>query len=128
MQEITDFDVIAIGKRACDRFAQAFVSSEKFSSEDAWKLSKELCEDYKANKFNKLVVVSTKYESAMSQVPQVTQLMPIEASNNANLTPIFEPNEKIILEKLVLIWQSLTFHELFLALIVYFFIIVCLFS
>ena len=101
MQEFTDFDVIAIGKRACDRFAQAFVSSEKFSSEDAWKLSKELCEDYKANKFNKLVVVSTKYESAMSQVPQVTQLMPIEASNNANLTTIFEPNEKIILEKLI---------------------------
>lgn len=96
-----DSEIIALGKRACDRFSKPFKSSERFYSEDAWQIAKEQCKDYVDGKFDRLVVISTKYESVMSQVPIESQLLPLETSDANNLTTIFEPNEKEILERIV---------------------------
>ena len=96
-----DCEFIPIGKRACDRFSMPVKSSERFYLEDAWKIANEQCKDYLNGKFDKLIVISTKYESAMEQTPIVTTLLPLMTEEKDNLTTIFEPSEKEILEKFI---------------------------
>ena len=49
-----DAQIIPIGKRACERYGKNIVSSEKFYAADAFKLAKELCEQFALGEYDRL--------------------------------------------------------------------------
>ncbi len=107
VKELGQIDAYAIGKKACERYGQEIRSSENFSYDDAYKLAKELCEDFKAGKYSKVGIVSTEYISMISQEPRLTWLLPLTKSENATKSgAIFEPNEITILNEAVPIYVA----------------------
>ncbi len=98
--EAQDADrIIPIGKRACDRYGKEQVKVETFSYADAISLAKELCEDFKNGKYEKIGIVSTKYLSMMTQNAGTEWILPIrktEKSSKADI--IYEPDERTVLE------------------------------
>ncbi len=98
MSSYPDAEVIAIGKRACERFGGEVNSSEHFSYEEARALSEKLCKEFADGEFDKLGIVSTEYVSMMSQVAKVTWLLPLEENpDSVTRSMIFEPDELTIL-------------------------------
>lgn len=101
MKDFSEAEIIPIGKRACDRYNGEFCSSEHFSKDKAYSIAKQQCDDFAAGKFGKLAVVSTKYISALSQVPVFTQLLPLSKNESKVSDVIFEPDELTILNSVV---------------------------
>ncbi len=96
--EYPDAEFIPIGKRACEKTGKENVSSEHFSAADAVALAKQLCEDFREEKFDKLGVIYTKYKSVMSCEAEFYQLLPFEKSEKtSNTGTIFEPDELTVL-------------------------------
>lgn len=95
-------EIIAIGKRACEKYSQNMVSSEKFSGTDAYNLSKEICLRYKSDEISTVKIVRTKYVSLMSQEAYTQQVLPFQSENNFQSSGmIFEPDVKSILESAI---------------------------
>lgn len=94
--------IIPIGKRACDRYGKEQVKVEAFSYADAISLAKELCEDFKKGKYEKVGIVSTKYISMMTQNEDTEWILPIaktEKKSKADI--IYEPDERTVLEAVI---------------------------
>lgn len=89
----TDAEIIPIGYRACDRFGKERVSSEHFSTDYAYTLAKKLCIDFAENKFDRLVIVCTKYVSAIIQETNAKEIFPLKAQTAKTVGTIFEPDE-----------------------------------
>lgn len=99
VRELEDADIIPIGKRACERYGKAVVSSERFYASDAFKLAKELCAQFENKEFDRLGIVTTNYVSMMTQTPEVKWVLPLVKAENAKSTAaIFEPDERTILD------------------------------
>lgn len=95
-------EIIPIGKRACDRFGSEVNSSERFSSDDAGKLARKLCAEFSRGEFDRLGIISTKYESMMTQTAQLEWLLPLKrTAEDSNVSMIFEPDELSILNAVV---------------------------
>ena len=92
MRDYNDANVIPIGKRACDRFDDDFKSSEIFTWSDAIEIANNVCEDFVSGKIDKFGIVGTKYESIMTQTPELTWLLPLEKSDN-------KANQNVLLEQ-----------------------------
>ena len=93
-----DAEYIAIGKRACERYNQSFISSEKFSYSDAATLADSLCADFEAQKFDRLGIIYTKYISVMSQEATIKWVLPFEKAERADVgSVIFEPDQLTVL-------------------------------
>lgn len=89
---------IPIGKRACERFQNSVVSPENYSFKDAKDIADTLCSEFCEEKFDKLGVIYTKYNSVMSQEAQIKWLLPFEKSEgNKSLEAVFEPDHLTIL-------------------------------
>ena len=71
-------EVIAIGKRACDRYEQEVVSSERFPATEAKKLADEQCRDFLEGKYERLGILYTRYKSMMSQEATVLWVLQLE--------------------------------------------------
>ena len=101
-RSVRDFgnaEIIPIGKRACERYGQPIISSEKFYAADAFRLAKELCEQFANGEFDRLGIVTTNYISMMTQTPEVKWVLPFVKSENAKSTAaIFEPDERTIFD------------------------------
>lgn len=70
-------------------------SFEKPTFEQTSELAEALTLLYEEARFSKLVIVYNKFQSAMTQVPTMEQLLPIvapETTNAASSEPIFEPD------------------------------------
>ena len=94
--------IIPIGKRACERFGKDVVKTESFSYNDAIALAKDLCDEFKAGKWEKVGIVYTKYESMMTQSPDIKWILPIEKSDKKlNADIIYEPDERTVLEAVI---------------------------
>ncbi len=94
--------IIAIGKRACERYGFESVKTEGFSYTDAVELSKSICEEFKIGKYEKVGIASTKYVSMMTQTPEIDWILPLEKTeNNTRADIIYEPDEKTILEAVI---------------------------
>ncbi len=107
LRELPPAEYIPIGKRACERFDQPFLSSEIFSSEEARNLAKSLCADFAAGEYDRLGIVYTVYESMMTQTAAVQWVLPLEKPETAGKSGIiFEPNEQEILPMAVLEYVS----------------------
>lgn len=97
-------EIYPIGKKACEKYGKAVISSEQFSYEASMELASELCRDFKSGKYKRVGVVSTKYISMISQEPTVTWLLPLtktEEKETDKAQAIFEPNEMSVMEKSV---------------------------
>ena len=100
--EYPDAEIIPIGRRACDRYEKPFVSSESFSFNDAYALADSLCRDFSGEKFDRLGIVSTRYNSIMSQEAVVTWLLPLERNENGSIHGIvFEPDRLTVLNNII---------------------------
>ena len=91
-REYADCEKYPIGKRACDRFGEGYLSSEHFSSADAFALAKKMCADFAAGEYDRLGIISTRYESMLTQTPILTWVLPLTAEDGttpANI--VFEP-------------------------------------
>ena len=102
-------EVIPIGKRACERYGKAVISSEKYPATEAKKLADELCADFRDGKFGRLGILYTRYRSMMSQDATLLWVLPLEkkestaeeAGKTAEAAPVFEPNEQTVLSAAV---------------------------
>ena len=101
MRSYPNADVVAIGKRAFDRYGNGYKSAEQFSLVEGVELATSLCKDFAEGKYDKVAIVSTKYISMMSQEVAIRQILPLEAKESSKSTMIFEPDEKTILESVV---------------------------
>lgn len=100
--EYPDAEVIPIGKRACEKYGAPANSSELFSSAEAYKLAKQLCEKFKNGEFDRLGIVSTRYVSMMTQEAFTQWILPLESKETQSGTGVvFEPNERYILDTAV---------------------------
>ena len=100
--EYPDAQIIPIGKRACDRFDLPQNSSENFSFEEAAKLADELCADFAAEKFDRLGIISTRYNSVMSQEAFIKWILPLEKGDKKDASGmIFEPDCLTVLNNVV---------------------------
>ena len=75
---LPEAEVIPIGKRACERFQQAVVSSERFPAAEAQKLADGLCRDFLEGRFERLGILFTRYRSMMSQEATLAWVLPLE--------------------------------------------------
>lgn len=99
VRDFGEAEIIPIGKRACERYGKEIVSSEKFYAADAFRLAKDLCEQFAAGEFGRLGVVTTNYISMMTQTPEIKWVLPLTKSDNTQTTSaVFEPDERTILE------------------------------
>ena len=103
-----DTEIIPIGKKACDRYGEGYISAEDFTYEQADELAGKLCRDFADGKFDRCAVVSTEYINLMSQQPMVTELLPLrcEAAEKSEKTGaeasfVYEPSEGEILDSFI---------------------------
>ena len=100
--EVKPQEVFAIGKRACDRFLTETVGVEGYSYAEAIALAKKLCDGYKSGEYSKVGIISTKYQSMMTQTPEVDWIFPLsKAEKKSRADIIFEPDEKTVLESVI---------------------------
>lgn len=107
VKELKNVDIYPIGKKACEKYGQAVVSSEQFSYDDAYNLAKELCKDFESGKYAKIGIVSTEYISMISQEPKLNWILPLTKTEKSGDTgAVFEPNELAILNEAVPIYVA----------------------
>ena len=95
-------EFLPIGKRACERFGEGFLSSERFSGEDAAKVAEEQCRAFLAGEFERLGILYTRYQSMMTQVATLKWVLPLEKEEGVTASPmIFEPDEQTVLDAAV---------------------------
>ena len=102
-REYEDAEKIPIGKRACDRFGAGYASSEDFSSVDGAALAAKLCADFAAGEYDRLGIISTRYESMMTQTAILTWVLPltVDGGEAGGRSMIFEPDEETVLNAAV---------------------------
>lgn len=105
-RELGDVEFIPIGKRACDRFGEGYISCEKFSSKDADSLAQKLLSDFANGEYDRLGIVMTEYISMMKQEPLVKWVLPIEPAEASSSGTIFEPNEEAVFPTAVKLFVS----------------------
>ncbi len=102
---VPEAEVIPIGKRACERWGQPVVSSEKFPAAEAKKLADRLCADFLEGAYGRLGILYTRYRSMMSQEATLLWVLPLDKQETdgetAQAAPIFEPNEQTVLNAAV---------------------------
>lgn len=102
MRDYPGAEILPIGKRACERYGQPFVSSEVFSTEEAAALAESLCRDFGHGEFDRLGLVSTRYESMMTQEAQIEWLLPLaRPQTDRRADVLFEPDEVTVLNTAV---------------------------
>ncbi len=107
VKELGSVEIHPIGKKACEKYGQPIVSSESFSYDDAYALAKELCGDFKDEKYSKIGIVSTEYISMITQEPRLNWILPLTKSEKAGDSgAVFEPNEITILNEAVPIYVA----------------------
>ena len=98
LQDYPDADMIAIGKRACDRFGDEALRAEGFDYTTALGMAIELCRDFADGKYDKIGILCTHYVSMLSQEVQLRWLFPLQPTEHAPAgSVIFEPDEVTIL-------------------------------
>lgn len=102
MRDYPDVEIVAVGKRACDRFGTDLIYAEKFAYSDAKRIADDVCRDFADGKIDKFGIVCTKYHSMMSQEAYVKWVLPIERAEGVkSASAIFEPDEITVLNAII---------------------------
>ena len=95
-------EFIPIGKRACERYEKAVVSSEHFPATEARRMADELCRDFLDGKYGRLGILFTRYRSMMSQEAVLQWVLPLTGTEEHTAAgPVFEPDEQTVLNAAV---------------------------
>ena len=95
-------EMLAIGKRACERYGGDLILSEGFSYQDAKDMADQLCLEFSEGQFDQLGILCTKYVSMMTQTAQVVWALPlVEPEGKQSHSVLFEPDETRILNAAV---------------------------
>ena len=98
----SNVELIPIGKRCCDRYDAEQNTAEGFTHEDSMRLAAMLCDEFKSGKYDRLGILWTKYISMMTQVPEVTWLLPLQRTQDSKqMDIVFEPDELTVLDSAV---------------------------
>ncbi len=106
LREYPNAEIIPIGKRACDRFANDsnLLYAERFSYCDAKEIADSICKDFCEKKIDRFGIVCTKYNSMMSQEAYVKWVLPLhsddiqkEDASKYSASAVFEPDEITVL-------------------------------
>lgn len=104
-KKVSEFDanvVIPIGKRACDKYGKEQFKAQTYSYDDSITLAKTLCQEFKEGKYEKIGIVTTRYESMMTQNVQTEWILPLEKSQKQSKADmIYEPDEVTVLEAVI---------------------------
>ncbi|MBR3342458.1 MAG: ATP synthase F1 subunit gamma [Clostridiales bacterium] len=122
------FEIKPIGKRSYDKYhivdiegedeetdadETGYLSSERYTYEDALEEAETCCKDFLEGKIDRVLVVYNRYISIMSQEPQVIQLLPLErASVIKDLGSICEPAPDVIFEDLIPVYFAAKLYAL----------------
>ena len=99
---VENAEVIAIGKRACERYGQEVISSEKLPSGRIREIADGLCRDFAEGKYGRLGILYTRYRSMLSQEATLLWVLPLEKSAKEEAAaPVFEPDEQTVLNAAV---------------------------
>ena len=106
-----DTDVIPVGKKAgehCTRRGYNVVTDEYASTEDMTvmqcaKLGHEIAEKFAGGEYDEVKIVYTKYESILTQTPDVKRILPLNGGEDAAMGGYmeFSPNAEAVLSALV---------------------------
>ena len=100
--ECPDAETICIGKRACERFGGEMTLCGGYTCEQGHALAVKLCEDFSAEKYDRLGMISTDYVSMMTQEASIKWLLPFEKTGNDRAGGIeFEPDEVSVMNAAV---------------------------
>ena len=111
LREISDAEIIPIGKRAHDRFPEGneLLFAEGFSYSHAKQIADAACRDFLDGKIQRFGIVCTKYHSMMSQEAYIKWLLPLSAEavqeeckdEQASVSMLFEPDEATVLQAVI---------------------------
>lgn len=106
MELPAETELIPIGKKACDKYGEGYISAENFSYEDAAGLSERLCREFSDGEFDRCAVVSTEYINLMTQQPMMTELLPLTPKESSpaeggEASFVYEPSEEEILNDFI---------------------------
>lgn len=94
--------IYPVGKRACERYGRDTIKVEDFTYEDAIAVSKEICEAFRSGMYERVGIVSTRYVSMMSQIPETEWILPLQKGEKKTRADIiYEPDEKTVLEAVI---------------------------
>ncbi|WP_026154940.1 F0F1 ATP synthase subunit gamma [Thiolinea disciformis] len=106
-----EVDIAVFGNKGVAAFRRYGLVAEKSHLGDAPKLTdligviKVMLDAYDAGKIDRLYLVENEFVNSMTQKPQVTQLIPIQASNEQEISYhwdyIYEPNAEEIVDTLM---------------------------
>jgi len=108
----TNDTVIPIGKRAIEFFSARgrchttdYSSSERFSVDDAFHLAKYVRDLYARGEISSVNLISTKYVSSFSQMPDITYVLPIrdvgDAASAIRGAIEYEPSAAAVMEAII---------------------------
>ena len=103
IREYPDAEIIPIGRRATERYEKDFVSSEYYSTAEAYELAKKLCDEYLEGGLTRVGILGTKYINAMTQEPELTWILPLErkGEKKSGAVFLFEPDEETVLSQAI---------------------------
>lgn len=105
--------ILPVGKKTMDfyqskgfsLFAQTYREAGSVSVGDCFSMAKQLCNAFRAAEIDAVYVVYTNFVSALSQVPQVQQLLPLQSgaeTTKGNRTDmIYEPDGTAVFDIIV---------------------------
>lgn len=96
---VTAGTVLPIGKRAQERYGENGYRAEAFTLSECKALSEKLCKSFLDGEFDRLMMVSTRYVSMMTQEAELIKLLPLERGegDNSNIAAEFEPSPQKVL-------------------------------
>ena len=97
-----DFDgaeMIPVGKKACDKLGEGYISAENFGYDEAHELSEKVCSMFAEGEIDCVEVLCTEYVNMMTQHPRVVRIFPFEisAEGGSDGATVFEPGEEEVL-------------------------------
>ena len=109
----TDTEILPVGKKALEYFKrrkrEIFCEDAPLVSDvgvgGAFKLAQEVCNGFFEGRFDRVLIVYTRFASMISQIPVYEQLLPLENdekdNTGANLDPIIEEDPEELLMKIL---------------------------
>lgn len=99
VKDYPDAEIRAIGKKACERFGGTYYA-ENFVYEYAAEMAQNYLADFVDEKFDRLGIVCTKFNNALSQEAHIKWVLPFTADEEKqSASVVFEPDELTVLNE-----------------------------
>lgn len=103
LRDYPEAEIVPIGKKACDRLGDGYMSAEQFSYDEAHGLALDLCREFADGEIDRVDILCTEYISMMSQQPRIVTVFPLTKPEDGvtSASIVFEPSEDEVLRSFV---------------------------